>query len=92
MRWDPESAVVAALRNSYGAFASSARAEDLIAAINELGRSVEPDGDATATDFRRYRVPGSGARLIVRVDADAQGERGELWSLSVSPAWWRETG
>ncbi|MEU3431444.1 hypothetical protein [Streptomyces gardneri] len=92
LRWDVESAVPAALRSSYGAFASSVRFEDLTVAINDLGYSFEPDDDATATDFRRYRVPESGVRLIVRVDVDAQGAAGDLWSLSVSPAWWGETG
>ncbi|MFC8276592.1 hypothetical protein ACFUJR_29475 [Streptomyces sp. NPDC057271] len=92
LRWDAESAVPTALRSSYGAFASPVRFEDLTAAIDDLGCSVEPDDDATATDFRRYRVPESGARLIVRMDVDAQGLTGDLWSLSVSPAWWRETG
>ena len=37
--------------------------------------------------MRRYRVLESGVRIFVRADEHAQGHSGEVWSLSVSPAW-----
>ncbi|WP_248511390.1 hypothetical protein [Streptomyces sp. D2-8] len=94
LRWDTESSVPAALRGAYGDFAPSPRFEDLAAAIAGLGCSVEPepDEDGTAGDIHRYRVPESGVRVFVRADEEAQGQAGEVWSLSVSPAWWREAG
>ncbi|GAP52376.1 uncharacterized protein SAZU_7251 [Streptomyces azureus] len=48
--------------------------------------------DGTAGDMHRCRVPESGVRIFVRADEDAQGQAGEVWSLRVSPAWWREAG
>ncbi|MGW7054456.1 hypothetical protein [Streptomyces sp. NPDC054887] len=90
LRWDTESAVPALLRSVYGDFSSRMPFEDLVAAIATLGCSVEPD-DGTATDFHRYRVPESGVRILVRVDAAGHGPAGQVWNLSVSPAWWRET-
>ncbi|OUD01226.1 hypothetical protein [Streptomyces swartbergensis] len=94
LRWDTESSVPAALRGAYGEFAPSTRFEDLAAAIAGLGCSVEPeaDGGGTTGDIHRYRVPESGVRIFVRADEEAQGQVGEVWSLSVSPAWWRESG
>ncbi|MGW0314100.1 hypothetical protein [Streptomyces flavidovirens] len=92
LRWDTESAVPAPLRSVYGDFAPRTPFEDLVAAITRLGCSVEPDDDGTAEDFHRYRVPESGVRILVRVDAATHGPTGDVWKLSVSPAWWRETG
>jgi hypothetical protein len=94
LRWDTESSVPAALRSAYGEFAASRRFEDLAAAIAGLGCSVEPepDEDGTAGDIHRCRVPESGVRIFVRPDENAQGQAGEVWSLSVSPAWWHEAG
>ncbi|GAA2768711.1 hypothetical protein GCM10010103_77540 [Streptomyces paradoxus] len=91
LRWDTESSVPAALRGAYGTFAPSTRFEHLAAAITGLGCSVEPDPDedGTSGDMRRYRVLESGVRIFVRADGHAQGHSGEVWSLSVSPAWWR---
>ncbi|QWB27165.1 MULTISPECIES: hypothetical protein [Streptomyces] len=70
------------------------RFDDLAAAIAGLGCSVEPepDEDGTAEDIHRYRVPESGVRIFVRADEHSQGQAGVVWSLSVSPAWWREAG
>jgi hypothetical protein len=94
LRWDTESSVPAALRGAYGEFASSTRFEDLATAIAGLGCSIEPEPDEAGTvgDIHRYRVPESGVRILVRADEDDQGPAGEVWSLSVSPAWWREAG
>ncbi|MFD7242221.1 hypothetical protein [Streptomyces massasporeus] len=94
LRWDTESSVPAALRGAYGTFAPSTRFEDLAAAITGLGCSVEPDPDegGTSGDMHRYRVPESGVRIFVRADARAEGYSGEVWSLSVSPAWWHAAG
>ncbi|MFE6096579.1 hypothetical protein ACFQ7M_32020, partial [Streptomyces massasporeus] len=93
LRWDTESTVPAALRGAYGAFAPSARFEDLAAAITGLGCSVEPDPDedGTSGDMHRYRVPESGVRIFVRAEEHAP-QQAEVWSLSVSPAWWRGGG
>ncbi|MFE7901027.1 hypothetical protein ACFU3E_26695 [Streptomyces sp. NPDC057424] len=94
LRWDTESSVPSALRGAYGAFAPSTRFEDLADAIAGLGRSVEPEPDegGATGDIHRYRVPESGVRIFVRADELAQGQAGEVRSLSVSPAWWREAG
>ncbi|MFJ5999053.1 hypothetical protein [Streptomyces sp. NPDC092370] len=94
LRWDTESSVPTALRGVYGEFAPSTRFEDLAAAIAGLGCSIEPEpGEAgTAGGIHRYRVPESGVRIFVRADEDAPGSAGEVWSLGVSPAWWRESG
>ncbi|MEV5103885.1 hypothetical protein ACFQ7G_31325 [Streptomyces massasporeus] len=94
LRWDTESSIPAALRGAYGDFAPSTRFEDLAAAIAGLGCSLEPepDEDGTSRDMHRYRVPESGVRIFVRADEPAQGQSGEVWSLSVSPAWWRAAG
>ncbi|MFF6914194.1 hypothetical protein [Streptomyces sp. NPDC012466] len=66
----------------------------LATAIAGLGCSIEPEPDEAGTvgDIHRYRVPESGVRILVRADEDDQGPAGEVWSLSVSPAWWREAG
>ncbi|MFJ8053271.1 hypothetical protein [Streptomyces luteogriseus] len=94
LRWDTESSVPAALRDAYGAFAPATRFEDLAAAIAGLGCSLEPepDDDGTSGDMHRYRVPESGVRIFVRADGNVRGQTGEVWSLSVSPAWWRAAG
>ncbi|MFI6369762.1 hypothetical protein [Streptomyces sp. NPDC050546] len=94
LRSDTESSVPAALRGAYGEFAPSTRFEDLAAAIVGLGSSVEPEPDdgGTTGDFHRYRVRESGVRIFVRADEGAQGQAGVVWSLSVSPSWWREAG
>ncbi|MFF8394890.1 hypothetical protein [Streptomyces sp. NPDC016172] len=94
LRWDTESSVPAALRGAYGEFAPSTRFESLASAIAGLGCSVEaePDEDGRAGAIHRYRVPESGVRIFVRADEDAQGQAGEVRSLSVSPAWWHGTG
>ncbi|MEU9629294.1 hypothetical protein ACFZDB_16965 [Streptomyces luteogriseus] len=91
LRWDTESSVPAPLRDAYGAFTASTRFEDLAAAIAGLGCSVEPepDEDGTSGDMHRYRVPESGVRIFVRADENAREQTGAVWSLSVSPAWWR---
>ncbi|MFI0267107.1 hypothetical protein [Streptomyces luteogriseus] len=91
LRWDTESSVPAALREAYGVFAPSTRFEDLAAAIAGLGCSVErePDEDGTSGDMHRYRVPESGVRIFVRADENTPERAGAVWSLSVSPAWWR---
>ncbi|MFD8232853.1 hypothetical protein ACFV20_13350 [Streptomyces sp. NPDC059696] len=92
LRRDTEASVPAALRGAYGPFAPSARFEHLAAAITGLGCAIapEPDEDGPAGGIRRYRVPESGVRIFVRVDEEAQGWAGEVWSLGLSPAWWRE--
>jgi hypothetical protein len=89
---DTESTVPGPLRCAYGDFASRTSFEDLVAAITGLGCSVVPDKDGTPPDIDRYRVPESGVRIFVDTDADAHGPAGDVWSLSVSPAWWHETG
>ncbi|MFH8282591.1 hypothetical protein [Streptomyces antibioticus] len=94
LRWDTVAGVPAALRGAYGEFAASTRWVDLADAIARSGCSVEAEpGEAGTTgDIHRYRVPESGVRIFVRGDEGAQGAAGEVWSLSVSPAWWREAG
>ncbi|SMQ21679.1 hypothetical protein SAMN06272771_7619 [Streptomyces sp. Ag82_O1-12] len=94
LRRDTESSVPAALRQAYGAFAPSTRFADLAAAIAGLGCSLdpEPDEDGTSRDMHRYRVPESGVRIFVRAEEHAPRQAGEVWSLSVSPAWWRAAG
>ncbi|MEU2912965.1 hypothetical protein ACWCQ0_26835 [Streptomyces massasporeus] len=94
LRWDTESSVPAALRGAYGTFAPSTRFEDLAAAITGLGCSIasDPDEGGTSGDMHRYRVPESGVRIFVRADEQAEGHSREVWSLSVSPAWWRAAG
>ncbi|MEW2615561.1 hypothetical protein AB0937_36420 [Streptomyces sp. NPDC047880] len=94
LRGDTETSVPAALRDAYGTFAPATRFEVLAAAITGRGCSIElePDEDGTTGDIHRYRVRGSGVRIFVRADEDAQGQAGEVRSLSLSPAWWREEG
>ncbi|MBX9359802.1 hypothetical protein ACF09Y_34885 [Streptomyces massasporeus] len=94
LRRDTEASVPAGLRGAYGVFAPSTRFEDLAAAIAGLGCSLqpEPDEDGTPEDMRRYRVPESGVRIFVRAEEHAGRQAGEVWSLSVSPAWWRAAG
>ncbi|MEV4788180.1 hypothetical protein AB0K53_22485 [Streptomyces tuirus] len=91
LRWDTGSSVPAALRGAYGVFAPSTRFDDLAAAVAGLGCSLEPepDEDGMSEDMRRYRVPESGVRVFVRAEGHAEERAGEVWSLSVSPAWWR---
>ncbi|MEV0241641.1 hypothetical protein AB0I06_17145 [Streptomyces sp. NPDC050674] len=94
LRWDTESSVPAALRGAYGAFARSTRFENLAVAIAGLGCSVQPEPDdcGTTGDLYRYRVPESGVRIFVRGDEPGRGRAGEVWRLSVSPAWWHAAG
>ncbi|MFJ4872635.1 hypothetical protein [Streptomyces sp. NPDC088757] len=88
------------LLHAYGHFASRVQYDDLSAAVTRLGYSIEPDNDATTTDVHRYRVPETGTRIFVvadpdpyghgDTDPDAPGPRtGDVWSLSLSPSWWR---
>ncbi|MFI5706135.1 hypothetical protein ACIA78_39620 [Streptomyces xanthochromogenes] len=87
------------LRDAYGQFSRRARFDDLSALILRAGYSIEPDNDDTTEDIHRYRVPESGARIFVVADADPYGygvdpddpdERqvGDVFGISVSPAWW----
>ncbi|MEV5969854.1 hypothetical protein [Streptomyces sp. NPDC051921] len=92
LRWDPGSAVPAALWDAYGGFGRSVRFGDLTAAVAALGRTVEPDDDGTAADFRRYRVPGSGVRVLVRLAPGTPEAECPVEKLDVSPAWWGVTG
>ncbi|MFJ3848301.1 hypothetical protein ACIPV3_29985 [Streptomyces albidoflavus] len=90
---DTESDVPAPLRDTYGEFAPTVRFEQLAAAIARLGYMVEPEPDAAGTseDIRRHRVTESGVRIFVRTPEGPQ-QTDEVWSLSISPAWWRNTG
>lgn len=90
--------VPASLTEVYGEFASRARFAELREAIQALGFAVEPDD--TSGDVHRYRVAGSGVRVFVVDDPDPYGtgdydvddpdvhRAGDVWALSVSPAWW----
>ncbi|MBM7173017.1 hypothetical protein JQK87_32415 [Streptomyces sp. G44] len=92
------SLVPAALVREYGEFAPRVRFEELRSAILSLGCTVEPE-DLSA-DIHRYRVPESGARVFVIDDPDPYGDghhdtddpetaqAGDVWALSVAPAWW----
>ncbi|MEV4341257.1 hypothetical protein [Streptomyces sp. NPDC049590] len=87
-----------ALAEAYGAFTPRARFADVRARILALGCTLEPDD--LSDHVHRYRVPESGVRVFVIDDPDPYGDgdhdvhdpelhqRGDLWSLSVSPAWW----
>ncbi|MGW6547871.1 hypothetical protein ACWGBH_34240 [Streptomyces massasporeus] len=94
LRRDTEASVPAVLRGAHGEFAPSTRFEDLAAAIAGLGCSLEPEPDehGTSGDMHRYRVPESGVRVFVRAEEHSPRQAGEVWSLSVSPAWWRAAG
>ncbi|MFJ9870150.1 hypothetical protein [Streptomyces sp. NPDC101165] len=86
------------LEREYGEFASRARFEELRSVILSLGCTVEPDD--LSGDIHRYRVPESGARIFVIADPDPHGDgnhdvndpeihqAGDVWALSISPAWW----
>ncbi|MEU5533758.1 hypothetical protein [Streptomyces sp. NPDC020362] len=86
------------LEREYGEFASRVRFEGVRSAILSLGCTVEPED--LSGDVHRYRVPGSGARLFVIDAPDPYGDgdhgaddpevhqAGDVWALSVSPAWW----
>ncbi|MFH8564119.1 hypothetical protein [Streptomyces sp. NPDC017988] len=90
--------VPSALVREYGQFAPRVRFEELRSAILSLGCTVEPE-DLSA-DIHRYRVPESGARVFVIDDPDPYGDghhdtddpetaqAGDVWALSVCPAWW----
>ncbi|MFF4960966.1 hypothetical protein ACFY2Z_28670 [Streptomyces sp. NPDC001222] len=94
------STVPTPLRNAYGEFAGRARFDELAAVITGLGHTIEPDDDESDTHTRRYRVSESGARIFVIADADPYGhgtadpddpthrQVGDVWSISLSPAWW----
>ncbi|MDT0613391.1 hypothetical protein [Streptomyces lancefieldiae] len=91
--------VPASLAGEYGEFAPRARFADMQVAIQALGYTVEPDD--LSGHVHRYRVPRSGARIFVINDPDPYGDgdhdvddqevhqAGDVWALSVSPAWWR---
>ncbi|MFI5702570.1 hypothetical protein ACIA78_21300 [Streptomyces xanthochromogenes] len=86
------------LAREYGEFAPRARFAELQPVILALGHAIEPDD--LSGDIHRYRVPGSGARIFVINDPDPYGDgdhdvddqeihqAGDVWALSVSPAWW----
>ncbi|MFH0518594.1 hypothetical protein ACHBTE_15625 [Streptomyces sp. M41] len=90
--------VPVSLTERYGKFAPRARFTELQAAILSLGSTIEPDD--LSGDVHRYRVVGSGARIFVvddpdpygsgdhDVDAEKAHQPGDVWALSVSPAWW----
>jgi hypothetical protein len=99
--WGDVSSVPAALRNEYGEFAPRVEFDELAARIASLGYRIEPDNDSTTTDIHRYRVTESGARVFVVADIDPYGYAdvdedddpaghrvGDVWSISLSPAWW----
>ncbi|MFD4588408.1 hypothetical protein [Streptomyces sp. NPDC058434] len=93
-------AVPRPLRDAYGEFARRVRFDELRDVITGLGHTVEPDDAPPVTDMHRYRVSGSGARIVVVADPDPYGygdpdphdpdERqvGDVWSIGLSPAWW----
>ncbi|GGU65632.1 hypothetical protein [Streptomyces lavendofoliae] len=88
------------LRDAYGDFARRVRFHELRDVITALGHTLEPDSAPPVADTRRYRVSGSGARIVVVEDPDPYGygapdpddpdERqvGDVWSIGISPAWW----
>ncbi|MBK3524540.1 MULTISPECIES: hypothetical protein [Streptomyces] len=90
-----------ALARAYGEFAPRVRFEEVRAGILALGCTVEPDD--LSGDVHRYRVPESGVRVFVVDDPDPYGDgdhdvhdpelhqAGDIWSLSVSPAWWERS-
>ncbi|WP_381562177.1 hypothetical protein [Streptomyces eurythermus] len=87
-----------ALARAYGEFTPRARFEEVRSRILALGCAVEPDD--LSGDVHRYRVPESGVRVFVVDDPDPYGDgdhdvhdpglhqAGDIWSLSVPPAWW----
>ncbi|MFJ7589298.1 hypothetical protein ACIQZO_18345 [Streptomyces sp. NPDC097617] len=91
-------AAPAPLSRRYGAFMPRARIGELRAAVEALGHTVELE-DASG-DIHRYRVPESGARILVIADPDPYGhgdhdpddphepQVDDLWSLDVAPGWW----
>ncbi|GAA2423946.1 hypothetical protein [Streptomyces macrosporus] len=86
------------LVREYGEFTPRVRFEEVRSVILSLGCTVEPDD--LSGDVHRYRVPESGARVFVIDDPDPYGDdghgvddpeahqAGDIWALSVSPAWW----
>ncbi|KWT57676.1 hypothetical protein ADL21_33360 [Streptomyces albus subsp. albus] len=86
------------LTGAYGEFAPRVRFTQLQAALRDMGWTVEPED--LSGDVHRYRVAGSGARVFVIDDPDPYGDgdhdvddqevhqAGDVWALSVSPAWW----
>ncbi|WP_328885301.1 hypothetical protein [Streptomyces sp. NBC_00316] len=94
--------VPTALTGKYGEFAPRVRFTELQAAILSLGCAVEPDD--LSGDVHRYRAAGSGARIFVIDDPDPYGDgdhdaddqeahrAGDVWALSVFPAWWGRVG
>ncbi|ROQ26051.1 hypothetical protein EDD98_5639 [Streptomyces sp. PanSC19] len=91
--------VPAPLRHQYGNFSPRIKFEELAVAITSLSYSIEKEEEATTTDMHRYRVSGSGATVLVIADVDPYGygsatadhptrnEVGDVWSISLSPAW-----
>ncbi|WP_374778051.1 hypothetical protein OG756_39775 [Streptomyces sp. NBC_01310] len=88
--------VPAPLSRRYGAFAPRARFEELRAAVEALGHTIELDDPSG--DIHRYRVPDSGTRVFVVADPDPYGygdhdpddpeevQIGDIWSIAVAPA------
>ncbi|MFF4867454.1 hypothetical protein ACFY3J_38585 [Streptomyces sp. NPDC001231] len=86
------------LVREYGESTPRARFEELRSMILSLGCKIEPDD--LSGDVHRYRVPESGTRIFVIDDPDPFGDgdhdvddpeihqAGDVWALSVSPAWW----
>ncbi|MCH0566505.1 MULTISPECIES: hypothetical protein [unclassified Streptomyces] len=91
LRLEGVSAVPKPLRVAYGAFPARTKFAELCAVLTGQGFSVEPDNDSSTTDIHRYRVVQSGARIFVVAEAGApdSSREGDVWSLSVSPDWWK---
>ncbi|MFV0130645.1 hypothetical protein ACLGI4_23555 [Streptomyces sp. HMX112] len=98
---DAAAVVPRPLVDAYGAFTHRVAFDELSALITGMGHTVEPDDDASTTDdVKRYRVSGTGTRIFVIADVDPYGygdvdpedpteqQVGDVWSISVSPAWW----
>ncbi|MFF4603517.1 hypothetical protein ACFY12_12305 [Streptomyces sp. NPDC001339] len=94
-------AVPPSIEEAHGTFAHRVKFDELSAVISSQGYSIEPDDDPSGTDdIRRYRVSESGARIFVIAEVDPYGLRdvdpddpteeqvGDVWAISVSPAWW----
>ncbi|WP_405775653.1 hypothetical protein [Streptomyces sp. NBC_00859] len=87
----------ASLPGTYGEFAPRVRFAQLRDVIVSLGHTVEPDD--LSGDVHRYRVAGTGARVFVINDPDPYGDgdhdvddqavhqAGDVWAVSVAPAW-----
>ncbi|MFJ8750206.1 hypothetical protein ACIREO_12860 [Streptomyces sp. NPDC102441] len=98
LRLDTAAQVPAALQHRYGPFSPRARFDKLSAEITDQGYVIETDNDAATTDIHRYKVLGSGVRILVVAESSPastdsgffEGTRaGDVHRLSVSPAWWQ---